>query len=347
MTIHRIKAIQIGLTIIGTIVGAGFASGQEIYVFFSQFGNWGTIGIFLTVSIVIWISSITMVFANTHSIKSPQHFYTLLFGIRWNKFATTIMLFNLFAVSCVMLAGAGTALQSIFSIPYWTAALCSVTFLIIILSKQLHGLYWINGIVVPLLITFVLVLFLFSSIHQSIPSWPEKLDPIPIWKSILFALSYVSFNLTMALTVLLSIGAQTHSKSTLIAGSWIGGFGIGLLLLCSHFIMLNKQAFVVEHDLPLGYIAQHLFEWTGNLYFMLIYLEIMTTLTANAFGMSLHLTQFKRISRNSLMLLTLLLCLLIGQLGFARLLDTIYPVVGVLGLTWITALMVFAKKHQK
>lgn len=346
MSIHRLKAIQIGLTIIGTIVGAGFASGQEILIFFSQFGNWGTLGICVAVSLIIWISTLTMVFAQTHSITSPQHFYSLLFGRTLNKFATALMLASLFAVSCVMLAGAGTALQSVFPIPYWTAALISVAFIIIILSKQLNGLYWINGIVVPILIAFVFVLFYFSSSYRAFPAWPETIVSIPIWKSFFYAISYVSFNVTMALTVLLSIGAHTRSKSTIITGGWIGGLGIGLLLMCSHFILLNNGAHIGEHELPLGFLAQKLFAWTGSLYLLLIYFEIMTTLTANAFGLSLHLTQFKRISRNSFMILTLILCLLIGQLGFARLLDTIYPIVGIMGFAWIIALLYSIKKHR-
>ena len=34
--------------IIGTLIGAGFASGREIYVFFTQFGKIGLIGIIIT-----------------------------------------------------------------------------------------------------------------------------------------------------------------------------------------------------------------------------------------------------------------------------------------------------------
>lgn len=351
MPIHRLKAIQIGLTIIGTIVGAGFASGQEIQVFFSQFGIWGLFGIIASTGFIIWISILTMLFAHQHQIKSPQHFYALLFRLRWRKLATAIMMFSLFAVSCVMLAGAGTALQTLFPIPYWSAALSSVVILILILKRQLKGLFWINGIVVPLLIVFVLILFFYSTSLQPSPSWPEKIDSIPFWKPLLYAISYVSFNLTMALTVLLSIGAHSQSRSTLVVGGWIGGIGIGLLLLCSYFILLNHASLVGIHELPLGYIAQHLFRWTGHLYFILIYLEIMTTLTANAFGLSLHLTPFKRISPNTFMMFTLLLCLYIGQLGFAKLLDSLYPIVGFLGFFWITSLihfnMTLHRQHQK
>ena len=41
---RTIQAIRIGLTYIGTVVGAGFASGQEIFRFFVVFGSngfWG------------------------------------------------------------------------------------------------------------------------------------------------------------------------------------------------------------------------------------------------------------------------------------------------------------------
>ncbi|WKB35304.1 hypothetical protein QS257_17090 [Terrilactibacillus sp. S3-3] len=36
---------QIAATYIGTIVGAGFASGKEVIQFFTQFGEFGTLGV--------------------------------------------------------------------------------------------------------------------------------------------------------------------------------------------------------------------------------------------------------------------------------------------------------------
>ena len=36
-----VKAVSV---IIGTIIGAGFASGKEIYIFFGQYGKFGIIG---------------------------------------------------------------------------------------------------------------------------------------------------------------------------------------------------------------------------------------------------------------------------------------------------------------
>ena len=33
--------IKIIMVILGTLIGAGFASGREIYLFFNRFGKWG------------------------------------------------------------------------------------------------------------------------------------------------------------------------------------------------------------------------------------------------------------------------------------------------------------------
>ena len=33
------KILKVTLTIVGTIIGAGFASGQEIFLFFGQYGK--------------------------------------------------------------------------------------------------------------------------------------------------------------------------------------------------------------------------------------------------------------------------------------------------------------------
>ena len=38
--------------IIGTIIGAGFASGQEIYTFFNRYGIQGIIGLILSVTLI-------------------------------------------------------------------------------------------------------------------------------------------------------------------------------------------------------------------------------------------------------------------------------------------------------
>ena len=42
------NCIKIALVIIGALIGAGFASGQEIYLFFFSYGKKGILGIIIS-----------------------------------------------------------------------------------------------------------------------------------------------------------------------------------------------------------------------------------------------------------------------------------------------------------
>ena len=44
--------LKVGFVIIGTLIGAGFASGQEIYTFFFSYGIKGMLGIIVSGSII-------------------------------------------------------------------------------------------------------------------------------------------------------------------------------------------------------------------------------------------------------------------------------------------------------
>ena len=47
--------LKVVFVIIGTLIGAGFASGQEVYEFFFSFGIKGILGIFIS-SLIIGIT---------------------------------------------------------------------------------------------------------------------------------------------------------------------------------------------------------------------------------------------------------------------------------------------------
>ena len=46
--------LKVVFVIIGTLIGAGFASGQEIYLFFYRFGANGLLGIIVFVSLTVF-----------------------------------------------------------------------------------------------------------------------------------------------------------------------------------------------------------------------------------------------------------------------------------------------------
>ena len=64
-----VKAVSV---IIGTIIGAGFASGKDIYIFFGQYGNFGIIGALVSASLTGVIIYSTIAITKRLQIKTKE-----------------------------------------------------------------------------------------------------------------------------------------------------------------------------------------------------------------------------------------------------------------------------------
>lgn len=67
-------------TIVGALVGAGFASGQEIYLFFYRFGKNGILGILLFISLTIFAIYKVLKIVYQNPIHTYKDFLNLIFG---------------------------------------------------------------------------------------------------------------------------------------------------------------------------------------------------------------------------------------------------------------------------
>ena len=68
------KILKIVFVIIGTLIGAGFASGQEIYSFFYVYGKKGIIGLILSALIMSVVIYKVLKIIKKKEIKSYKEF---------------------------------------------------------------------------------------------------------------------------------------------------------------------------------------------------------------------------------------------------------------------------------
>src|SRR6476660_2290883 len=86
---------QIAAVYVGTVVGAGFATGKEIVEFFSRFGFFGFISILMSGYLFIVLGSKLMRMAAHIDAKSYQEFNEYLFGKWPSRVINVFMLFML------------------------------------------------------------------------------------------------------------------------------------------------------------------------------------------------------------------------------------------------------------
>ncbi|WHX28282.1 YkvI family membrane protein [Brevibacillus agri] len=329
------KSIQVAATYIGTVVGAGFASGQEILAFFTSYGHAGTVGILLATSLFVWLGYKMMLLA--HQLRTPSYesFNQKLFGPLLGRTMNVLVFLTLFGVTTVMLAGAGSVLEEQFDIPYLLGTAATVLLALLILRRGLEQLLLVNALVVPSMLLFALLILLDGSAESPLPL-AKPSDYAFLWKTIL----YVSFNLAMAQSVLIPIGYAIREKVVLFRAAVIGGVVLGFMLLVVHTTMLANWDDVRFMDIPILFITDRWNEWLQLFFVFVLYSEIFTTLISNVFGIGQQLRELLQQPESRLYLYLFAAAFILCLIGYSQLLMFLYPLFGYLGLSTLCRISV-------
>jgi uncharacterized membrane protein YkvI len=332
------KSVQIAATYIGTVVGAGFASGQEILAFFTSYGPWGTVGILAATGLFVWLGYKMMLYSHQLGTPSYESFNRALFGNILGRVINLIVFATLFGVTTVMLAGSGSVLEEKFGMPYLLGIVFTIVLAYGVLHKGLSQLLAVNSIVVPMMLLFCLLIVNSDQIGSSIPKQlPDTYSFI--WKSIL----YVSYNLATAQSVLVPIGSHIRDVRILRRAAILGGGGLGFMLLVSHAAMLAHWEDVSVLDIPMVFITAQWSEWLQLFFILVLYAEIFTTLISNVYGIAQQLKELFTVKEQTLYLLLFSSSMLFCLIGYTQLLMILYPIFGYLGLATMLRISVRLK----
>lgn len=251
-------ALQLAAVYVGTVVGAGFATGKEIVEFFSRFGFIGLIGILISGYIFIFLGSKLMRLAARMRAKSYQELNTFLFGPYLGGAINILMLFMLLGVSAVMLSGAGAVFQEQLGLSRSLGIMLTIALSFIVMIVGTKGLFAVNTFVVPMMICFSFMLFLVT-IQQ--PHFLEQLLFIPPaddgWKSVVNPFSYTAFNIGLAQAVLVPVAAEIEDEDTVKWGGIIGGAALTLILLSSHATLIMLPNLEI-YEIPMAAIMKEI-----------------------------------------------------------------------------------------
>lgn len=340
---------QIAATYIGTVVGAGFATGQEILQFFAVHYVWGIVGILLSTFLFIWLGTKMMLFSHRLGAYSYQQFNQHLFGRRLGNVVNVFVFIILFGVTAVMLSGTGSIFEEQIGWSYQLGILLTILLCYIVMLKGLNGLYFVNSLVVPMMLLFgfliasmVLIegLGLGNGLKGSFAEQAFSLEWSG-WEWIKHALTYVAFNLAMAQAVLVPLGKEVRDERLIKWGGLWGGIGLGFMLIASHLALQSVMPSALEAEIPMALILSHIGWIILVLFIVVIYGEVFTTLIGNVFGITRQIhTVYEKLPEKWVILMILLTSFVISQIGFSSLVQYLYPLFGYLGLVLLLFLAV-------
>lgn len=328
-------ALIIAFTYVGTVVGAGFASGQEILQFFTLNGKPAAFTILIASTLFVWLGTKSMLIARRIGAVHFADLNAHLFGTAWGRRISTLMFLLLLVVSAVMLAGAGSVLHEYVNLRFQTGLLLTAVLVYTVILGGLAGIKTVNAIIVPLMLVFLTGVLAGT---LQLPAAGQFLhldtDP-PLWRVWLSPFTYAALNLALAQAVLVPLGASAPDERSIRLGGFLGGVFITVMLLAGHIALSAHMPGIAQFDIPMGRIVSPFGPWVKLVFVLLIFAEIFSTLIANLYGITLQLQTRFRASPRLISALLLLICLAVGQMGFKVLLSTLYPLIGSLCLIWL------------
>lgn len=145
--------------IIGTIIGAGFASGKEIYLFFNTYGKKGILGIAtatILTGVIIYkvLMQIRCVEANNYKDYLNQMEIKPLIKDTLNIIINIFLLISFY----IMVAGFCAYFRQEYNIPYIITGIAVCSMCYITFMNHIEGVTKINTILIPFLIVMIVLI---------------------------------------------------------------------------------------------------------------------------------------------------------------------------------------------
>lgn len=319
--------------IMGTMIGAGYASGRELWQFF---GYESGLAIFLFT--ILFIFSCFTIMKMSFE-KQTVHYIPLLetlLGKKITRIYDLMIILYLFTTTVVMLAGGGASLE-VFYLPYWIGITIISVLLVFLFIWDIKGMLSMNAVVLPLLITgllLILIVFSFSNNQPWDLDWKNQSN----WPS---AFTFTALNILPLLAVLAAVGKEIKHTGEI----WIASVGSGLILGFISFLY-NQSLLQIAHDImlyeiPLFAILKH-FPYSMMIFMsLLLWFAIYTTAASGIFGIISRFKDLIRLPSWALALLIIVVMVPLTTFGFSNLIAVLYPLYGLLNLYVLVSIIIY------
>jgi len=335
---------QAATVFIGTIVGAGLASGQEITQFFSTYGFSSFYGLLLCAVFYIIISSIIVSISLKYDLNSYTDFITLVSPGFFGKITDYLTSFFLISGAAIILAGSGALLYQHFGIPRLVGVFVMAGIALITLLNDTKGLIAINSIIVPSLTTIIITIFV---LYLLFSKDTISMDYIIDKQWIISSLLYAGFNMLSCSGVLVPISKEIKNKRLIISGLTIGALVLTLLAFLINSMLMANIPEIFKYEIPLLFVASKFISLMQILLLCIIWCEMFSTEVSDIYSVDKTLENKYNIPYKRGVILILLIALPISQIGFKQLITFLYPGFGIVSLVFIAQCIGFYFKMNK
>ncbi len=340
--------VKVASVYVATIIGAGFASGQEIVQFFSNYYRGGFYGIILA---GILFSLIGYVVLDKVYRERIRNYDELLFpAVGWFAgwiIEAVISVFML-SVFCIMISGSGSILTEKLDIPYDLSVIIMAVVCMCIILTDMKGMLAISTITTPLLIVGITVVGLFTIVHRDSSVFSISGSFTTLTHNWFFsALTYVGYNSIISMVVMSGLLPYLKSRRVGVVGGILGG-----LVLCFIAFILNTAMFVFHPDvlakeLPVLSITEKYNTALSGFYASILWLAMFVSAITSGYCFVDRVGSKININKKLAATIICLVAIPLSKFSFSNLISTLYPLFGYIGLFVLLVVFIQGVRFRK
>ncbi len=331
---------SVALLYVGTVMGAGFASGREIWQFFGVFGKFGIIGIIFAAVLFVTLGMMTGYIARTlgtsdmGKVVVPGGNKKVISAIGY------FMAGLLYTAIVSMTAAGGALLHQLFGMPRMIGGILVTMLVILTVLGEFERVSKVFRCIMPVLFVTVIAVSVMvilcpleaSSLHQEIEPSPLA----PNW--VIAALLYISVNMLGMIAVVAKSSVNAKNSRHGIAGAGLGGIFLGLLSFVLLAAMQKDMYYTQALDMPMLGFAGRVSPILTVVYGLVLFCSIYSAATSNYYAFTTKIKEGPH--KKKLVILFAVLGFLMGLMGFKNVIGILFPIIGFLGFLVIGMLLV-------
>ena len=331
--------LNVALMYVGAIMGAGFASGRELWQFMGLFGRKGIIGtVFVAICFVV-LGFMTSYIARA---KNTRDFAVIITPEGHPKLMAAVSVFMslmLFSVLITMSAAGGALLNQNYGISRIYGGVSICFFVVITVLGDFQRVSKVFKYIMPVLFAIAVVTSLLNifSDFGALGGYREvkPATMAPNW--VLASALYISYNLLAMIPMISSASIHAKDEKNALAGAVLGGIMVGVLALVINLALQKDMSFSDANDMPMLAYARLISKPVGFIYSVILFVAIYSAATSNFYGFTTKIPEGAK--KSKIVILAALAAFCLGLLGFKNIVAYMFSAEGYLGFAIIALLI--------
>lgn len=353
------RVITIALAYIGVVVGAGFASGQEVLQYFVAHGKIGMMAVLVTAILMALVGAAALQLGSLSGAKEHSTVFNQIAHPIAARALDVFIIFTLFSIGFVMIAGAGSNLNQQFDLPNWFGATLMAILIVTTGLLDVNKVTAIIGAITPFMIVTVIAASVYALLNpdgtlDQMQAYSSTLEPaIAHWG--VSAINYVALAFGLAASMMIVMGGAMFDPTSAGRGGLLGGLVFGLLVLLSALALLIKLPTVADSPMPMLALVDSMHPVAGIAMAVIIYAMIYNTAISLYYSLAKRAEGIKAGAFKPTLFITVAIGFTLSFLGFEDLVGFLYPIIGYVGIAltvlilwgWFSSRSVIKEEAQR